>query len=101
MSIEKINLSRTYGKFNVPQKKSEVENTQNRDDNPKIRNVVEVSLTDKALQLQKPDKDEGIDRSKVEAIKKSIADGTFKIDAVKIADKMIQQELELYKRSRQ
>lgn len=101
MSIEKINLSSTYGKFNVPQKKSEVENTQNGDDNPQIRDDVEVSLTDKALQLQKTDKDEGIDRSKVEAIKKSIADGTFKIDAEKIADKMIQQELELYRRNKQ
>ena len=100
MSIEKINLDSTYGKFNVPQKKVEVENTQNGDDHPQIRDDVEVSLTDKALQLQKVDRDEGIDRAKVEAIKKSIAEGTFKIDAEKIVDKMIQQELELYKRNK-
>lgn len=98
MSIEKINISSTYGKFNVqPNKKSD--NPQIRDDHTQIRDD-EVKITDKAVQLAKSENDDVIDYAKVDAIKKSIADGTFKIDAEKIADKMIQSQMELYKRNK-
>lgn len=90
-----------YGKFNVePKKKTEAQNPQKGDDAPQIRDD-QVEITDKAIQLHKSDTSQAIDYEKVEAIKKSIADGTFKIDAEKIADKMIQQELELYRRNKQ
>lgn len=100
MGIDKIN-SNPYSKFNVEQKKAtDARNSQNGVEQPQIRND-QVALTDKALHLSKIESAAPVDREKIEAIKKAISDGTFKISPENIADKMIAQEIEFHRKNTQ
>ena len=59
-----------------------------------------VSLTDSALRIKTVEEQVArlpiVDTQKVENIKNAIANGTFEFNAERIADKMIQQERELF-----
>ena len=55
-----------------------------------------VSLSDNAVQLGKVDNTSiaapVVDTQRVEQVKQAISDGTFKVDAEKVADKLLQAE---------
>lgn len=98
MSIEKINISSTYGKFNVePKKNPEVQNPQNRDDHPQVRDE-DIKISEEARKLQRQESQAPIDNAKVQQIKKSIEEGTFKVNPEKIAEKMHEEAVELMRR---
>lgn len=58
-----------------------------------------VELTDTASRLsqlsQELAKVDGVDIERIDAIRQSIAEGSYKVDAVRIADELIRQEQEL------
>lgn len=95
MGIEKI--STTNIQQVQPQKVPEQKQPQNVDNKP--RNVdSDIKISDEAIRLQRQESEAPVDNVKVQQIKQAIADGTFKIDPEKIADKMREEAADMIQR---
>lgn len=93
----KINTSSTYGKINVEKPKD----TQNGDDHTQIRDEEQkIEISKEAQRLQNSETST-FNQQKVDEVKKAIANGTFKVDPEKIADKMRDEAVEMMKRKLQ
>lgn len=95
MGIEKISTGNVQQV--QPQKVPEQKHTQNRDDHPQIRDE-EVRISEEARKLQRQESNAPIDHAKVQQIKKSIEEGTFKVNPEKIAEKMHDEAVEMMRR---
>lgn len=76
--------------------KQQVEQQTSNPDTAKSSTADTVSLSDNAVQLGKIDNSAitapVVDAQRVEQVKQAISDGTYKVDAEKIADKLMQFE---------
>lgn len=98
MSIDINGIS--SAKVHVPpdesQVKQQVEQQPAKSDSSQSSTADTVSLSDNAVQLGKinstVDAAPVVDTKRVEAVKQAISDGTYEVDAAKVADKLMQFE---------
>ena len=96
IDINGISSPKVHAPTDDSQLKQSVEQQPAKTETGKSSTVDTVSLSDNAVQLGKVD-DTAIaapvvDTQRVEQVKQAISDGSFKVDAEKIADKLMQFE---------
>ena len=96
ININGIPSPTVHGVTDDSQLKQSVEKQQVNTDTGKSSTTDTVSLSDNAMQLGKLDNSSiaapVVDTQRVEQVKQAISDGSFKVDAAKVADKLMQFE---------
>ena len=95
MGIEKISTANVQ--LVQPQKVPEQKQPQHMDNKPHTVDS-DIKISDEAIRLQRQESEAPVDNVKVQQIKQAIADGTFKIDPEKIADKMREEAADMIQR---
>ena len=101
MKIEKVykdvGLINTHGEPAVNKKTEEQKESIKKQENPEIsgsqvnlsKTSVNISKVTASMNIQAPER-----TAKINALKKQVQDGTYRVEASKIADKMIKESLE-------
>ncbi len=96
IDINGISTPKVQAPKDDSQLKPAVEQQQANKESGKSSTSDTVSLSDNAVQLGKVDNSSVaapvVDTKRVEQVKQAISDGSFKVDAAKIADKLMQFE---------
>ena len=96
IDINGISSPKVQGLADDKQLKPSVEQQQVKPELPQSSTADTVSLSDNAVQLGKLDNSviaaPVVDTQRVEQVKQAISNGTYEVDATKVADKLMQFE---------
>ena len=96
IDINGISPSRAHTSIDESQLKQQVEQQPANTETGKSSTVDTVSISDNAAQLGKlgnaVDTAPVVDMQRVEQVRQAISDGTYEVDATKVADKLMQFE---------